>query len=44
MIAKGPEKWLPVILKRLKTETGKQIAQSIMETSWDEWWMNDYSE
>ena len=42
--AKGPEKWLPVVLKRLKTDIGKQIAQSIMETNWDEWWMNDYSE
>lgn len=42
--AKGPEKWLPVILERLKTETGRQIAHSIMETRWDEWWMNDYSE
>ena len=42
--AKGPEKWLPIILKRLKTDTGKKIAQSVMETHWDEWWMNDYSE
>ncbi len=42
--AKGPEKWLPVILKRLQTDTGKKVAQSIMKTSWDEWWMNDYSE
>ncbi|WP_291462508.1 HD domain-containing protein [Desulfobacula sp.] len=42
--AKGPEKWLPIVLKRLKTDTGRRIAQSIMETRWDEWWMNDYSE
>ena len=42
--AKGPEKWLPVILERLQTDTGRQIAQSILETGWDEWWMNDYSE
>ncbi|MDA3790491.1 MAG: HD domain-containing protein [Desulfobacula sp.] len=42
--AKGPEKWLPVILERLQTDTGKKIVQSILETSWDEWWMNDYSE
>jgi len=42
--AKGPEKWLPIVLKRLTTDTGRQIAQSIMETHWDEWWMNDYSE
>ncbi len=42
--AKGPEKWLPVVLDRLKTDMGRQIAQSLMETSWDEWWSNDYSE
>lgn len=42
--AKGPEKWLPHVLKRLKTDIGKQLAQHIMETRWDEWWMNDYSE
>jgi putative hydrolases of HD superfamily len=41
---KGPEKWLPHVLNRLKTDTGKKIAKSIMETDWDEWWMNDYSE
>lgn len=41
---KGPEKWLPFVLKRLKTNVGKQIAQSIMKTRWDEWWMNGYSE
>lgn len=41
---KGPEKWLPVILGRLLTPTGKKIANSILETSWDEWWRNDYSE
>jgi putative hydrolase of HD superfamily len=42
--AKGPEKWLPVVINRLKTDIGQKLAQSIMETSWDEWWMNDYSE
>ncbi|WP_457553464.1 HD domain-containing protein [Desulfobacula sp.] len=42
--AKGPEKWLPVVLDRLQTDLGKKMAQSIMETGWDEWWMKDYSE
>lgn len=42
--AKGPDKWLPVVTGRLKTGLGKQIAQSLMETDWDEWWRNDYSE
>ncbi|MCF6247231.1 MAG: HD domain-containing protein [Desulfobacula sp.] len=42
--AKGPDKWLTIVLKRLKTPEAKQLAQSIMETNWDEWWTNDYSE
>jgi len=41
---KGPEKWLPFVHKRLKTDIGRQIAQSIMDTPWDEWWTNGYSE
>jgi len=42
--ARGPDKWLPVVLDRLKTPVGKKLAKSIMETGWDEWWMQDYSE
>ncbi|MCP4023604.1 MAG: HD domain-containing protein, partial [Desulfobacteraceae bacterium] len=42
--AKSPEKWLPVVLNRLQTDLGKSVADSIMSTNWDEWWMNGYSE
>lgn len=42
--AKGPERWLPYVLDRLKTQTGKKIAAEIMDTNWDEWWANDYTE
>ncbi len=42
--ATSPEKWLPLVIGRLKTQVGRQMAQSIMETQWDEWWTNDYSE
>ena len=42
--AKGPDKWLPVVTGRLKTDVGKKLAQTIMDTGWDEWWMQDYSE
>ncbi len=42
--SKGPDKWLPTIIKRLKTDSGKKMAQSIMETAWDEWWLNGYSD
>lgn len=42
--AKSPEKWLPVIIERLKTDTGKKLAKSIMESNWDDWWFYNYSE
>jgi putative hydrolase of HD superfamily len=42
--AASPEKWMPHVIGRIKTQMGRQMAQSIMETQWDEWWMNDYSE
>ena len=42
--AKSPEKWIAIIVKRLKTDTGKKIAQSIISTDWDNWWLNNYSE
>ncbi|GBC61529.1 metal-dependent phosphohydrolase [Desulfonema ishimotonii] len=37
-----PHKWLPVVLNRLQTETGKQLADNIMKTGWDEWWLKNY--
>lgn len=37
-----PEKWLPAILKRLKTETGQNMARGIMDTGWDNWWLKNY--
>ena len=37
-----PDKWLPPVLKRLKTEIAKKIARSIMQTNRDDWWLNNY--
>lgn len=37
-----PDKWLPSVLNRLKTEIAKKIAQGIMETHRDDWWLNNY--
>jgi putative hydrolase of HD superfamily len=37
-----PDKWLPPVLNRLKTETAKKIAHSILQTHRDEWWLNNY--
>lgn len=36
-----PHKWLPHALGRLKTETGKNIGQCIMETHRDDWWLSE---
>ena len=39
-----PKDWLPTVISRLKTEIGKKIADEILETRWDDWWMTDYDE
>lgn len=41
---KTPDKWLDIVKKRIKTETGQKIAEKISTTQWDDWWMNGYSE
>lgn len=41
---KGPDDWLPIVMARLVTDTGKRIAESIAETDWDEWWKKKYVE
>jgi putative hydrolase of HD superfamily len=38
----SPGKWLPFALKRLNTEVGRRLAEIIMETDWDEWWLENY--
>ncbi len=37
-----PKKWLPTVLTRLETKTGKHLADSIMETEWDAWWIKKF--
>ena len=34
--------WLSFVTGRLQTKIGKEIASSIMETSWDHWWRKNY--
>ena len=36
---KPPETWLQNVLNRLETETGKKIAQAVLNTHRDEWWL-----
>lgn len=38
----SPEKWLPTIIERIKTDTGKKLVKSIMDTEWDTWWLKNY--
>jgi len=42
--SQSPEKWLPVVRNRLKTEIGKKIAAEVAQRNWDAWWMEEYSE
>jgi len=42
--ATSPESWLPFVVDRLRTDTGKQLAREILGTRWDEWWTRGYSE
>lgn len=39
---KPPQKWLPYVMDRLKTSAGKTLAQEIVRTDWDEWWLKNY--
>ncbi|MBW1889281.1 MAG: HD domain-containing protein [Deltaproteobacteria bacterium] len=36
-----PEKWLPYVLGRLKTDIGRKMADCIMQTERDEWWLKN---
>jgi len=41
---KSPEKWMPFLLNRLKTDLGKTLAEAINNRSWDDWWIEGYTE
>jgi putative hydrolases of HD superfamily len=34
-----PQQWLPHVEKRLQTRTAKDLAQKLLETPRDEWWL-----
>jgi putative hydrolase of HD superfamily len=38
----SPEKWLPPVIERLQTQTGKLLAEKIMSTEWDNWWFKNF--
>jgi putative hydrolase of HD superfamily len=33
-----PDTWLPNVIQRLTTETGRRIATELVKTPWDSWW------
>ncbi len=35
------ENWVTPLLGRLCTDAGKQLAQEILATRWDDWWFNN---
>jgi putative hydrolase of HD superfamily len=37
-----PQKWLSLVLDRIKTTAGKALTESILKTDWDEWWLQNY--
>jgi len=37
-----PKKWLPFALQRLQTKTGRTLANRIMHTEYDAWWLENY--
>ena len=37
-------KWLPPVLKRLTTDTGRILAEKIMNVKQDSWWISDSSD
>ncbi|PIE71094.1 MAG: metal-dependent phosphohydrolase [Deltaproteobacteria bacterium] len=38
----APDTWLPVVIDRLRTPLGKKLADTILRTRWDAWWMQNY--
>lgn len=42
--AKDPGKWLGFVMDRLKTDLGRQFGESLLSTTWDNWWQKNYSE
>jgi putative hydrolase of HD superfamily len=40
----APDKWIPFVMQRLKTPAGKQLAENILATGCNDWWMNTYEE
>jgi putative hydrolase of HD superfamily len=38
----SPQKWISAVRKRVQTETGKRLTNTLLETDSDEWWLKNY--
>lgn len=39
-----PDDWLPPVMERLRTDPGKRLAETILQTPWDAWWRKELEE
>lgn len=37
-----PQKWIAHVVRRLHTGTGQAMAEKILRTDWDAWWLKNY--
>jgi putative hydrolase of HD superfamily len=38
---KGPETWVPHVVKRIQTKVGQDLAKQVLETASDAWWFEE---
>ncbi len=41
---KPPEKWMPHVIRRIRTPTGKKLADAVINREQDAWWLDSYRE
>jgi putative hydrolase of HD superfamily len=37
-----PKNWLQPVIQRLQTDVAKKLAETVLTTQWDEWWLKKY--
>ena len=38
----SPKKWIQPVIERLQTDIAKSLAETVLKTQWDEWWLKKY--
>lgn len=41
---RGPQKWMDTVCTRLGTDLGRKLAEALLQTEWDAWWQEAYTE